>query len=139
VIGDAIAAVLGKVIDRAWPDPLQREAAARALLELQQAGEFKAIDAELQAMQMQAQVNQVEAASEHLFVSGWRPFIGWTCGAAFAWHFVGRPLANWVILVSGADTLVPEVEMGDLLVVLLGMLGLGGLRTAEKFKGVAAR
>ena len=137
MIGDAIASVIGKVIDRAWPDPIAKEAATRALLELQQAGEFKVIDAELQSMQMQSDVNKVEAAHSDKFVSGWRPFIGWVCGAAFAWHFVGRPMCNWLILVSGTDTLVPEVEIGDLLVVLLGMLGLGGLRTAEKFKGVA--
>ena len=137
MIGDAIATVLNNVLVRVFPDPAQKEAAARALLELQQAGEFKAIDAELQAMQMQAAVNQAEAGNTDKFVSGWRPFVGWVCGSALAWHYIGRPVLSWVLLLSGVSEPIPEIEVGDLLVVLLGMLGLGGLRTAEKFKGVA--
>jgi hypothetical protein len=137
MIGDAIAGVLGKVIDRAWPDPASK---AQALLEverLKQAGEFKLIDADLEAMRMQAAVNQVEAASRDPFTSGWRPFIGWVCGAALAWHYIGRPVATWAVLMSGGTHPIPEVAMGDLLVILVGMLGLGGLRTTEKLKGVS--
>jgi hypothetical protein len=136
VIGDAIAQVIGKVLDRAWPDPAQKAQAAIALEELRQAGEFKALDAELQAMQMQADTNKVEAANPDRFVSGWRPAVGWVCASALAWHYIGRPVASWALIMAGGDTPIPEVELGDLLVILLGMLGLGGLRTAEKFKGV---
>lgn len=139
MIGDAIASIIGKVIDRAWPDPAQKAEAARALAELQQAGEFKLIDAELEAARLQANVNAQEAQSTDRFVSGWRPFVGWVCGSALAWHYIGRPLLSWTLLLSGVAEPIPEIEVGDLLVVLLGMLGLGGLRTAEKFKGVAAR
>lgn len=135
MIGDAIAQVIGKVLDRAWPDPAQKAQAAIALEELRQAGEFKALDAELQAMQMQADVNKVEAAHADRFVSGWRPAVGWVCASALAWHYIGRPVASWVLLMSGGDQPIPQVELGDLFVILCGLLGLGGLRTVEKLNG----
>jgi len=137
MVGDMIAGVVGKIIDRAWPDPAEKAKAAIAIEEMRQAGEFKAIDAALQQAQMQADVNKVEAGSSDPFTSRWRPFIGWICGCALAWHYIGRPMADWVLLLTGSTTPIPEVELGDLFVVLLGMLGLGGMRTAEKIKGVA--
>lgn len=84
----------------------------------------------------QIDVNKVEAASTSLFKAGWRPFIGWTCGSAFAYHFVLQPLLVFV-LVSSGNTVpeLPKFEMDALMTVLFGMLGLGGLRTFEKFKG----
>ena len=86
----------------------------------------------------QLAVNQTEAAHKSLFVAGWRPFVGWTCGIALAWHFVGQPLVVFGIALAGLDTPeLPTFEMESLLTVLLGMLGLGGLRTFEKTKGVS--
>jgi len=86
----------------------------------------------------QLEVNKAEAAHKSLFVAGWRPFVGWTCGVALAWHFVGQPVAVFVIALSGVDApALPSFEMESLLTVLLGMLGLGGLRTFEKTKQVA--
>ena len=86
----------------------------------------------------QLEVNRAEAAHKSLFVAGWRPFVGWTCGIALAWHFVGQPLVGFGIAVAGIDTPeLPTFEMESLLTVLLGMLGLGGLRTFEKTKGVS--
>ena len=137
MIGDAIAQVIGKVLDRAWPDPAQKAQAAIALEELRQAGEFKAIDAELEAMRQQTAVNQVEAANPDRFVSGWRPAVGWVCASALAWHYIGRPVASWVLLMSGGDQPIPQVELGDLFVILCGLLGLGGLRTVEKLNKAA--
>jgi hypothetical protein len=131
-LGETIAALIGKVIDRTWPDPAAKAMATMELQKLVQAGEFKALDAELQAMQMQADVNKVEAGSADPFTSRWRPFIGWVCGTALAWHYIGRPLADWVVLLTGATTTIPAVELGDLIVILLGMLGLGSMRTVEK-------
>lgn len=136
MVGDLIAGVVGKIIDRAWPDPAQKAQAAMALEELRQAGEFKAIEAELQRSRQQTEVNKAEAASADRFVAGWRPFIGWVCGSALAWHYIGRPVADWLVLLTGGAAQIPEVELGDLIVILLGMLGLGGLRTAEKIRGV---
>jgi hypothetical protein len=137
MIGDLIAGVVGKVIDRAWPDPAQKAQIALELEKMKQAGEFRAIDAELQRAQMQVDVNKVEAASPDRFVAGWRPFIGWVCGSALAWHYIGRPLFGWVLLITGHTAEIPAVELGDLVIILLGMLGLGGLRTTEKIKHVS--
>jgi hypothetical protein len=132
MIADAIAGVVGKIIDRAWPDPTQKAAALLELEKMKQAGEFKQMDADLQAMQMQADVNKVEAGSADPFTSRWRPFVGWVCGTALAWHYIGRPLAGWVLLLAGNATPIPAVDLGDLIVILLGLLGLGGLRSYDK-------
>jgi hypothetical protein len=85
----------------------------------------------------QIQVNAAEAASGSLFKGGWRPFIGWTCGLAFFYHFVGQPVAVFVMTVTGTDVpALPDFDMSTLLTVLGGMLGIGGLRTYEKQKGI---
>ena len=85
----------------------------------------------------QINVNAAEAASGSLFKGGWRPFIGWTCGLAFFYHFVGQPVAVFVMAVTGTEVPpLPEFDMGTLLTVLGGMLGIGGLRTYEKQKGI---
>lgn len=86
----------------------------------------------------QIEVNKVEAANRNPFVAGWRPFIGWTCGVALAWHFIGLPVASFLIMLSGADLpSLPQFDMNSLMTILLGMLGLGGLRTFEKYSGVS--
>ena len=84
------------------------------------------------------EINKAEAAHKSMFVAGWRPFVGWTCGVALAWHFVGQPIAVFVIAYIGIESPpLPAFEMESLLTVLLGMLGLGGLRTFEKTKKVS--
>jgi len=86
----------------------------------------------------QIEVNKAEAASGSVFKGGWRPFIGWTCGVAFAYHFVIQPLLVFGVAISGvAVPDLPAFDMGSLLTVLGGLLGLGSLRTFEKYKGVA--
>jgi len=85
----------------------------------------------------QLEVNAAEAKHRSIFVAGWRPFIGWTCGIALCWHFV---LAPFIMFIVGAMRLdipdLPLFDMDSLMTVLLGMLGLGGLRTYEKSKGL---
>ena len=86
----------------------------------------------------QLEINKAEAQHRSLFVAGWRPFVGWTCGVALAYHFVIAPLVLFAAAIAGAQ--IPELptfDMESLLTVLMGMLGLGGLRTFEKFKGVS--
>lgn len=121
---DAIAAGL-KVLDKFIPDP---EAKAKAESELR--------DALLRWDSGQSAVNQAEAAHTSVFVAGWRPFVGWTCGAAFAYHYVLQPLFLFVAALFGKSVALPAFSMESLLTVLLGLLGLGGLRTYEKFHGV---
>ena len=86
----------------------------------------------------QVEINKVEAGHRSIFVAGWRPFIGWVCGFALAYNFVVRDLIAWVIVNTGAEaSLPPDLAMGELMTVLLGMLGLGAFRTVEKFGGKA--
>ena len=85
----------------------------------------------------QLEINKAEAGHKSIFVAGWRPFIGWTCGVALAWHFVIAPFIMFFSAYFGLDMpALPDFEMGSLLTVLMGMLGLGGLRTFEKYKGI---
>jgi len=85
----------------------------------------------------QIEVNKIEAASPDFFKSSWRPFIGWVCGVAFAYHFVLQPIIIFVVALFGADIpTLPEFDMASLMTVLGGLLGLGGLRTYEKSKGL---
>jgi phenylpyruvate tautomerase PptA (4-oxalocrotonate tautomerase family) len=85
----------------------------------------------------QIDINKEEAKSRNIFIAGWRPFVGWTCGLALFWHFLGLPVT---LFITGWFDLqhppLPEFDMQSLMTVLLGMLGLGGMRTFEKFKGV---
>ena len=85
----------------------------------------------------QLEINKAEAAHRNIFVAGWRPFIGWTCGIALFWHFVGFPITMFIIAAFDLTLpILPAFEMETLMTVLMGMLGLGGLRTFEKFKGI---
>jgi hypothetical protein len=86
----------------------------------------------------QIEVNKAEAASNSVWKGGWRPFVGWVCGAAFAYHFVLQPLAIFGLAAYGMEVPpLPNFDMGQLMTVLMGMLGLGGLRSFEKYKHVA--
>ena len=82
----------------------------------------------------QLEVNKVEAAHKNMFVAGWRPFVGWCCASALAYHFILQPILVFVLSLSGYQVALPEFDMSSLMTVLLGMLGLGGLRTFEKIK-----
>ena len=130
---DPVTAALdigGKLIDRLWPDPAQRDAAKLELLRLQQSGD-------LAQMTGQLEINKVEAGSASAFTSGWRPAIGWTCGAGFAVQFVIGPIGEWVCAVVGHPVKFPAMDLGTMMPLLFGMLGLGAYRTTEKIKGVA--
>jgi len=134
MISSIVSALLpsaGKVIDRLIPD---KNAAAKAKQEL----EAEMIKAATKANLAQLEINKVEAGHRSVFVAGWRPFIGWTCGAALSWHFVLAPITIFATSWAGIETPpLPVFDMDSLMTVLLGMLGLGGMRTYEKFKGVS--
>ena len=83
----------------------------------------------------QLEINKAEASHRNIFVAGWRPFVGWTCGVALAWHFVLAPFIIFFSAYFGVElTELPTFDMESLMTVLLGMLGLGGLRSFEKYK-----
>jgi hypothetical protein len=89
-------------------------------------------------VQGQLEINKVEAQHGSIFVAGWRPAIGWICGSALGWNFIIQPIITWAAFISGVDMAdAPRLDTGELTTILLGMLGLGGLRTYEKRLGVA--
>lgn len=128
--------VVGKVFDRVWPDPEKKAAAQMELLKMNQEGDFKQLEADLQLSLAQIDVNKVEAGSESIFKSGWRPYIGWVCGGGLSYQFIVRPILGWVVgnLLHWAPP--PSLEMETLMTLLFGMLGLGAYRSFEKVKGV---
>jgi len=124
-IDDAIAAGM-KVLDKFVPDP---EAKAKAETALR--------DSLLAWDKAQSDVNAVEAANPNMFVSGWRPFIGWICGLALAYQYVLAPLVVWAATTAGVLITPPPRLDETLWQLVFAMLGMGGLRTLEKLKGVA--
>lgn len=87
--------------------------------------------------QAQNEVNKAEATHKSIFVAGWRPAIGWVCGLGMFSNYLLIPVANFVLALYGSEIIVPSLDMADMMPVLLGMLGLGTLRTYEKTKGVS--
>lgn len=130
-----ILSIGSKILDRVLPDPAQRAAAQLEMFKAQQAGEFKEYDNQLQRDLGQIAVNKSEAESSDFFRGGWRPFAGWICGAGLAYEFILQPLFSWFALIKGWPT-PPILIMNDLMALLAGMLGLGGMRTAERLNGV---
>lgn len=130
-------ALLPAVLDRVLPDPGAAADAKLRLLEMAQKGDLAALTAETDLAKAQASVNQIEAASNRLFVAGWRPAVGWICALAVGFKFIGGPLLFMAGQVVGHPVVLPEIDTSELWPLLLGMLGLGGLRTIEKVKGAA--
>ena len=114
-----------QIIKRIWPDPAEQEKALLALRDLEQKGDLA-----------QLAVNLREAQHESLFVAGWRPFVGWVCAGAFAYAFVLQPFLIFISTLWGHDlSALPDLNIGTMMPVLMGMLGLGWMRTHEKKTG----
>ena len=132
---DPVTALLdigSKVIDKIFPDPTAAASAKLELLKLQQNGD-------LAVMAGQMKINEIEAGSASIFVSGWRPAIGWVCGGACAWNWIGLPIVKVGLGLLAIKLELAPANLTEMMPILLGMLGLGGLRTLEKVNGVAAR
>ena len=133
MIKDILSAVpiVGDIIKQIIPDKNEQNAALARLDELSTSG---AINVQLG----QLAVNKEEAKHPSIFVSGWRPFIGWTCGTALFYNYIIYNTLLWIVALSGSDVVVPDaIDMAELWPVLGGILGLGAMRTAEKIKKVA--
>ena len=130
--------VVAKTIDRIVPD---KNAAARAKELLKQTEADFESDfgmAMTDIIRGQVEINAVEAKHPSIFVAGWRPSLGWVCSIAFLWHFIIQPILSWILLLIKPDILLPPIlDVGTLMPLVLGMLGLGGMRSYEKLKGVA--
>lgn len=126
-----------KVIDKIFPDKDAADKAKIEMLKLQQEGAFKELELQFDNMKAQIGVNAKEAENPNLFVSGWRPGVGWVCVAAYAFNYLIMPLANWVAKwMDAAAPAIVALDTGELTTLLFGMLGIGGLRTYEKVKRV---
>lgn len=125
-VGTIIDAV-GTAVDKVHTSEAEK-LAAQAVLE-----QLRSKPAELQA-----EINKIEAAHRSIWVAGWRPYIGWVCGTAIAWHFMGHEMAAWFFtLVAPGVEPPPQGNPEGLITVLLSLLGLAGMRSYEKTKGVA--
>lgn len=133
----ALLPLLGTVLDKLFPDPTAAGEAKLKLMQMAQTGELAQLNAEMQIATGQLEVNKVEAANSSLFVAGWRPFVGWTCGAAFAFKFIGGPMLVFIAGLYGHAITLPAMDFTEMSTILMGMLGIGALRTVEKVKGVA--
>ncbi len=134
MLGSLLKSALGPILDgvlRFIPDKNKRA-------EAQEVFEGQMLAAMTGLVQGQLAINQKEAEHGSIFVAGWRPFIGWVCGFGVAWQFVLSPIGTWIVVISGVDIPpIPILDTGPLMTLMLGMLGLGGLRTYEKRLGVA--
>lgn len=129
--------VFSQLLDKILPDKTAADAAKLKLVEMAQQGELAQLQADTAIATAQTDINKVEAANTRLFVAGWRPFVGWICGFAVGFKFIGGPALFMVAQAIGHPVELPVIETSELWPLLLGMLGLGGLRTVEKVKGAA--
>ncbi len=123
----AILGVFGSLIDKIFPNADDAQKARIELLKMQESGELA-----------QLEVNKAEASNSHIFVSGWRPFIGWVCGIIFLYNYLIQPAITLAATYHTQHVFpaLPILDSTDVMTVLFGMLGLGSLRTVEKIKGV---
>lgn len=126
-----------RIIDKIIPDPQARDQAKLDFLKLQQEGEFKELELLSEGDKSQADINTTEAQNGNLFVSGWRPAVGWVCVCGLFYQLMFRPIASWIMESIYLWKPAPTLELDTLLTLLFGMLGLGAYRTIEKTKGVA--
>ena len=129
---DALLTLGSSLIDKFFPDKTQAETAKAQLLQMQVSGELAQITGQIQ-------INKVEAANANLFVSGWRPAIGWVCAMALAYQYLLRPLLSWATIAAGYNFPVLPGLDDNLWQLMMGMLGMGVLRTFEKVSGVASK
>jgi len=129
----AIADLASNLVGRFFPDKTEQEKAQLSLV-------LTTMQNQMSMNQGQMDTNKVEAGSPSLFVSGWRPFVGWVCGAACAWNWIGLPVIKAGLLAFNQDaSALQPADLTQMLPLLFGLLGMGALRTYEKTQGVAAR
>ncbi len=134
----AILEIGNSLIQHFFPNPADAAAAKLKLLELQQSGELAELASSTELQKAQDVVNQTEAANTSIFVAGWRPWVGWVCGMAFAYTFILQPFCGLIASAVGHPIALPALDLSSMMPVLLGMLGLGGMRTYEKVNGIKA-
>jgi len=136
MIAALIPAIAG-IVDKLIPDPKVAAEAKLRAVELAQRGELAGLDADVKLALGQMEINKAEATTDK-FRGGWRPAAGWVCVMGLFYSFLLKPLLPWVAAVAGLQAPeLPAIDTMELMVLLGGMLGLGGMRTAERLRGRA--
>ena len=130
-LASLVGPIVNKFVDRI-PNGNERARAKEAM-------EKELVDAANSVMLAQTEINAAEAQHKSIFVAGWRPFIGWVCGVGIAWSMVVQPVAQWAMIAWGDGTELPTIDTSYLMELVTAMLGMSGLRTFEKMRGVARR
>lgn len=134
---DPITAILtigSQVIDKIFPDKTVAEQQKTRLVEIAATGDLTKLQYEVQLLLGQIEINKIEAASTQGWVAGWRPFVGWICGSALAYHYILQPLMLFIVSLFHLSPTLPVLQMGELMTILLGILGLGAFRSYDKSK-----
>jgi len=127
----AVLPAVTDVVGRFLPEDKEKRAKAERDIKKQLTNSLAKIDL------AQLDINKTEAGHRSVFVAGWRPFIGWSCGIALCYSYVVQPILVFILAQTGYLVELPRMDLGEMMPVLMGMLGLGGLRTFEKFKKVS--
>jgi hypothetical protein len=139
---DPLSAALelgASVINKIWPDPVKQAEEQRKLQELFQKGDIAELNAHVKLLTGQIEVNKIEASSSNWFVAGWRPFVGWVCGFGLAYATILEPFMRFIAKLCDYAGTFPVIDTTLTMQILLGMLGLAGMRTREKEKGVTSQ
>jgi hypothetical protein len=126
---DRLINPISNLLDKLIPDKDLKEQLAHDIATMAERHSHNIIKAQIE-------VNKTEAAHKSLFVSGWRPAVGWTCCLGLAGNFLVIPFSNFVMALAGSDIVIPLIDVSTMMPVLMGMLGLGTMRTIEKINNV---
>ena len=126
---DRLINPISTLLDKVIPDKDLKEKLAHDIATMAERHSHDIIKAQIE-------VNKTEAAHKSLFVSGWRPAVGWTCCLGLAGNFLKIPFSNFVMALAGSDIVIPLIDVSTMMPVLMGMLGLGTMRTVEKINNV---
>jgi len=129
---DKLIGPISTLLDKVIPDADERSRLAHEIATLAERQSHEIAKAQIE-------VNKAEASNHSMFVSGWRPAVGWVCCAGLATNYLLVPVCNFVLTLTESPITVPPLDLSEMMPVLLGMLGLGGLRTYEKTKDVARK
>lgn len=134
----ALLPIIGSIIEKVIPDPQAAADAKLKALDLAQRGELAQLEADTKMALAQIDVNKAEASSGNWFASSWRPCIGYMCVLGLAYSFLIQPVLPWLAALFGKPMPpLPSLDSDVLMTLVAGMLGIGGLRSYEKTKGVA--
>ena len=126
---DRLISPISNLLDKLIPDKDLKEQLAHDIATMAERHSHNII-------KEQIEVNKIEASNKSLFVSGWRPAVGWTCCLGLAGNFLIIPFSNFIMALAGSDIVIPLIDVSTMMPVLMGMLGLGTMRTVEKINNV---